>query len=387
MVTGAYIPELSGDGLQCRSLTKVLKESADFLVFTTTTRPTLPEAEEIDGVPVFRVPVNPSRFASKLAGLWRFTMLFATHRQRFSIVHLHGFSQKSILCMALAAVFRKAVVIKLTGVNFDDPIAIRRRGRWAYWWYSRAALFIGVSPQFQLLYDQAGLPRQRFTMIPNGVDVTRFRPGRSGECEVTRRRFSLPPTGSVVLFVGFFSVDKCPDVLFEAWLRATEGLTTQATLFFVGATRSKYHEISSPLVERIRRESTLLEGTNRRVVFLESILDVEEVYKCADVFVLPSIREGLPNALLEAMASGLGCIASRLEGVTDSIIQDRVNGRLVEPTNVEELANVLQELLGQPEVVTDMGCRARQTVEMQFNLRETGQKHLAAYRSLDSGSA
>ena len=87
------------------------------------------------------------------------------------------------------------------------------------------------------------------------------------------------------------------------------------------------------------------------------------------------------------MASGLGCIASRLEGVTDSIIQDRVNGRLVEPTNMEELASVLQELLGQPEVAIDMGCRARETVEMQFNLRETGQKHLAAYRSLDSGSA
>ena len=139
--------------------------------------------------------------------------------------------------------------------------------------------------------------------------------------------------------------------------------------------------------DRIRRESTLLEGTNRRVVFLESILDVEEVYKCADVFVLPSIREGLPNALLEAMASGLGCVASRLEGVTDSIIQDRVNGRLVEPTNVEELADVLQNLLAKPNVTTNMGCRARETIEMQFDLGDTGRKHLAVYRSLDLGPA
>ena len=80
MVTGAYFPELSGAGLQCRSLTQVLKESADFMVFTTTTHPALPESEEIDGVPVFRVSINPRRFASKLAGLWRFIMLFATHR-------------------------------------------------------------------------------------------------------------------------------------------------------------------------------------------------------------------------------------------------------------------------------------------------------------------
>ena len=387
MVTGAYFPELSGAGLQCRSLTQVLKRSADFIVFTTTAQPSLPAAEDIDGVPVFRVPIKPRRLASKLVGLWRFTMLFTTHRHQFSIVHLHGFSQKSVLFMALAAVFRKAVAIKLTGVNFDDPMAIRRRGRWTYWWYSRAALFIGVSPKFQMLYEQAGLPGQRLTMIPNGVDVTRFRPALVDECETLRRQFGLPTTGQVVLFIGFFSIDKCPDILFDAWLRATEGQTTQSTLFFVGATRSTYHEISSPLVERIRHESALLEGTNRRVVFLESILDVEQVYRCADVFVLPSVREGLPNALLEAMASGLGCVASRLEGVTDTIIQDGVNGRLVEPSNVDELSNVLKVLLAQPNVTTDMGCRARKTIEMRFDLLDTGRKHLAAYRSLESGLA
>ena len=78
MVTGAYFPELSGAGLQCRSLIQVLKRSADFIVFTTTAQPSLPAAEDIDGVPVFRVPIKPRRLASKLLGLWRFTMLFTT---------------------------------------------------------------------------------------------------------------------------------------------------------------------------------------------------------------------------------------------------------------------------------------------------------------------
>ena len=388
MVTGAYYPEVSGAGLQCRSLIRSLKEHVDFLVFTTTSvQRMLPLVDERDDVPVYRVRVEPKSLASKIRAFGRFLTLFITHRHLFSIVHLHGFSQKSILFIALAKLFRKSVVIKLTGVDFDDPIAVRRSGRWAYWWYSQSRLFIGVSPQFEMLYKKAGLPPQRLMMIPNGVDVNRFRPARIDERETLRLKFGLPTTGSVVLFVGFFSGDKCPDVLFEAWLRATEGLQAPTALFFVGATRPTYHEISSPLVERVRRESTLLEGTNRRVVFLESILDVEQVYRCADVFVLPSVREGLPNALLEAMASGLGCVASRLEGVTDSIIQDGVNGRLVEPTNVEELSNVLQVLLTQPDVSTDMGRRARKTIEMQFNLRDTGRKHLAAYRSLDSGSA
>ena len=123
------------------------------------------------------------------------------------------------------------------------------------------------------------------------------------------------------------------------------------------------------------------------MVFLESILDVEQVYRCADVFVLPSVRERLPNALLEAMASGLGCVASRLDGVTDSIISDGVNGFLVEPGNVDQLTNTLQVLLTQPNVATDVGCHARKTIEMQFKLGDTGRKHLAVYRSLSSGSS
>ena len=388
MVTGAYYPELSGAGLQCRSLIRSLREHVDFLVFTTTSvQRTLPLVDECDEVPVYRVRVEPKSLLSKIRASWRLLMLFIAYRHLFSIVHLHGFSEKSILFIVLAKLFRKSVVIKLTGVDFDDPIAVRRSSRWAYWWYSQSQLFIGVSPQFETLYKMAGLPSQRLVMIPNGVDVNRFRPALIGERQTLRVKFGLPTTGSVVLFVGFFSNDKCPDVLFEAWLRASEGLQEPTTLFFVGATRSTYQEISFPLVERLRRESGLLEGTNRRVVFLESILDVEQVYRCADVFVLPSVREGLPNALLEAMASGLGCVASRLEGVTDSIIQDGVNGRLVEPTNVEELADVLQNLLAKPNVTTNMGCRARETIEMQFDLGDTGRKHLAVYRSLDSGSA
>jgi len=388
MVTGAYYPELSGAGLQCRSLVRSLKEHVDFLVFTTTSvERMLPLEDECDDVPVYRVRVEPKSLLSKVRASWRLVTLFITYRHLFSIVHLHGFSKKSILFMALAKLLRKAVVIKLTGVDFDDPITVRRSSRWAYWWYSQSQLFIGVSPQFETLYKMAGLPSQRLVMIPNGVDVNRFRPALIGERQTLRVKFGLPTTGSVVLFVGFFSNDKCPDVLFEAWLRASEGLQEPTTLFFVGATRSTYQEISFPLVERLRRESGLLEGTNRRVVFLESILDVEQVYRCADVFVLPSVREGLPNALLEAMASGLGCVASRLEGVTDSIISDGVNGFLVEPANVDQLTNALQVLLTQSNVVTDVGCHARKTIEMQFNLGDTGRKHLAVYRSLSSGSS
>lgn len=384
IVQGAYYPELSGGGLQSRALVRTLKASVDFLVFTTTIQPSLPAIDERDGVPVFRVVVTPTRTVSKLAAIWRFTRLFIANRHRFSVVHLHGFSQKSVLFIALAGLFGKSVAVKLTSVGHDDPVTMQRRGRWAYWWYSRARLFIGVSPRMQALYEQAGLPASRFRLIANGVDTGRFRPGSAAERLALRGPLGLPTIGSVVLFVGFFSREKRPEVLFDAWLRATESQPMPTTLCFVGATRSTYYEIDRRLVAHLRRKAQALDGTSRRVVFIESTLEIEKVYRAADLFVLPSIREGLPNALLEAMSSGLGCIASRLDGVTDTMVQDGKNGRLIEPSDTSALVDVLRFLLARPELARDMGRRARATVEERFNLHDTGREHLAAYRSLTS---
>ena len=384
IVQGAYYPELSGGGLQSRALVRTLKANVDFLVFTTTIQPSLPTIDERDGVPVFRVAVTPTRIGSKLVAAWRFARLFFVNRHRFSVVHLHGFSEKSILFIALAGLFRKSVVVKLSSVGHDDPVTMRSRGWWAYWWYSRATLFIGVSPRMRALYEQAGLPASRFRLIANGVDIARFRPSSAAERLALREPLGLPTAGSVVLFVGFFSREKRPDVLLDAWLRATEGQSMPATLCFVGATRSAYYEVDQALVAHVRREAQLLDGTSRRVVFVESTLEIDKVYRTADLFVLPSVREGLPNALLEAMASGLGCIASRLDGVTDTLIQDGASGRLVEPSDTGALVTALQLLLARPELARDMGRRARATIEARFSLSDTGRQHLDAYRSLTS---
>jgi glycosyltransferase involved in cell wall biosynthesis len=386
MVTGAYYPELSGAGLQCRALVRALRANVDFVVFTTTAERSLPAVDERDGVPVFRVGVRPERILSKLVGLWQFVRLFVTKRDSFSVVHLHGFSQKSVPFMALAWLFGKAVVVKLTSVGHDDPVAMRRRGWWAYWWYSRASLFVAVSPRLRELYEEAGLPPARFKLIANGVDTNRFRPARANERFGLRGSLGLPRDGSVVLFVGFFSRDKCPDLLFEAWRRITQGQLARATLVFVGATRSEYYEIDQDLVARLRRDARELDGGRRSVVFVESTHEIEKFYRTADVFVMPSIREGLPNALLEAMASGLGCIASRLEGVTDTLLQNGVTGRLVEPYDEDALEEALRLLLVHPSLARAMGRQARAAVEANFALEDTGRQYLGAYQSLTTAT-
>ena len=184
-----------------------------------------------------------------------------------------------------------------------------------------------------------------------------------------------------MLFVGFFSREKGPDLLFEAWSRVAATGEGSSVLVFVGATRSRYYEVDEQLASSIRDGATRL-GLQSRLFFVEETREIEKYHRAADIFVLPSVREGLPNALLEAMACGTGCIATRLEGVTDTLIAHDDSGILVPARDGVALAAALARLVSQPDRAQAMGARARQRIERDFTLSRTARQYLAAYEEL-----
>jgi len=250
MVTGAYFPELSGGGVQCRELVRTLKDHVNFVVLTTCTESSLPEAGEVDGVPVYRVVVDVTQITSKLKAAFRLASKFVQLHRQFDVVHLHGFSQKTILLTILAKLFRKILLLTLHTSGYDEPRSIRSKGRLAFWCYSQAALFFGVSPRLQELYYSSQLPHDKFRLIPNGVDLESFRPANQGERRALRRELGLPEELVLILFVGFFSREKRPDLLFDAWTRMQGDELPATGLVFVGATRSRYHEVDPALAQK-----------------------------------------------------------------------------------------------------------------------------------------
>ena len=101
--------------------------------------------------------------------------------------------------------------------------------------------------------------------------------------------------------------------------------------------------------------------------------------RAADVFVLPSRREGLPVALLEAMACGLPCIASRLRGSTDAIITEGENGFLVPVGDVEAVAAALIDVFSDLRRAVAVGAAARQTVVDRYSSDFVAQRWLETY--------
>jgi glycosyltransferase involved in cell wall biosynthesis len=380
MVTGAYYPEMSSSAIQCREMARLLSGRARIHVLTTAVDAALASDDVIDGVAVTRVHVDVASAMSKAGATARMIMALLRLLPQSDVVHLHGFSTKNVLVTALARVFRRRIVVHLHTSGFDEASAIRKHGALAWWAFTRAHRYLSVSPALVDAYLDAGLPAERIWLVPNGIDIERFAPANRAEKCALRGELNVPRDLPLILFVGFFSRDKQPRVLFDAWWRLYER-SVEATLVFVGATRSKYFEVDDDLALQIRDEAAR-RGVPDRVVFAGTTHDVERYFRAADIFALPSRREGLPVALLEAMACGLACAASRLPGSTDGIIEHERNGLLVPVGDIEALASALQRFVREPAFAAAVGAAARETIVRRFPNDDTAELWLTAYRQV-----
>ena len=342
--------------------------------------PSLPSAEVVDGVRVTRVKVDVRRGVSKASASLRMAATLSTLVPSVDVVHLHGFSQKNVPVSLTASAFRKPSVLTLHTSGQDEPQAADARGALAGWAFRSANLILPVSPNLVRRCEEAGIPAAKIRLTPNGVDLERFRPATGDERVSVRRELGWSHDDRVIVFVGFFSRDKRPDLLFRAWTHVVQhGI--RAKLVYVGATASPYFEIDQTLADEIRRGASAI-GRADDVVFVPPTNAIERLYRAADVFALSSVREAHPVALLEAMACGVPSVASRIEGATDAVLEDGVNGRLVERDDEQAMANALIDLLSDPECAASLGRRGRATVVGRYDVTQTAERWFDAYASV-----
>lgn len=380
LVTGAYFPEFSAGGLQCRAATPILRGRASVVVLTTATDPALPHRDTVDGVDVTRITVTPGSWSSARATVRMVTELVRL-LPRIDLVHIQGFSSKNILISAMAKLFARPIVQHLQTAKHDEPDAVKAQGRLAWWAFRSADKYLSVSPGLTASYLEAGLPADRIREIPNGVDAARFLPPSAAERQALRRQLDLPEDRPIVLFVGVMMPDKQPHLLFDAWLQMRRATGIVSTLVFVGASNPKLYELADRLAERVRADADA-SGFGADVIFVPPTPVIEEYFRAADAFVMPSVREGLPIVLLEAMACGLPVLASRLQGSTDTMIESGVDGLLVPPGDAAAFAAGLERLLSNPGEAARMGAAARRTVEDRYTIEHVAEQWLDAYQQL-----
>lgn len=217
----------------------------------------------------------------------------------------------------------------------------------------------------EFLTSRYGLPPSRITVVPNGVDTDFFHPNPNGR----------PPGPPVLLSVARLVPDKDHDTLLQAF-----GPLAQrhpgAELWLVGNGPRK------PALEQKVQDL----GLPGRVKFFPGNQDLRPLYHQADLFVLSSREEALPNVILEAMAAGLPVVATRVGGVPEAVVSE-ATGLLVSPRDANGLAAALGRLLDDPEAGRTMGRQGRQRVLDHFSFAAMVSRHEEVWTRLLWGEA
>jgi len=191
-------------------------------------------------------------------------------------------------------------------------------------------------------------------VIHNGIDVDKFRAQSSGSRVDLKKKLGLGE-GPVIGIIARLSEEKGHTYLIKAMPEVIARIP-QAQLLIVGEGRMREELVS--LTQEM--------GLEKSVFFLPSVMDTQEVLSSMDLFVLPSLKEGLGLALMEAMACGLAVVGSDVGGIK-SLIQDRYNGLLVRHSDSRELSYAILELLQNSALGKSLGSNARIFINQNFS--------------------
>lgn len=290
---------------------------------------------------------------------------------RCDLVHAHWIVPNGLVAAALPG-NRTPLAIGLHGsdVFLAEKPGVRRLARWAL---SRARLLTGCSPELVDRVRALGFPAERSRVIPYGVDVDAFSPAPERRA-IWRRQLAIPDGAPLLLGVGRMATKKGFQVLIEV-LPALLAEHPDLHVVLAGG---------GDLLERFRAAA---EAWASRVHFPGAVLrdTLPDLYRAADLFTLPAVHDskgnvdGLPNVILEAMASGLPVVASAISGIPLAV-EDGATGRLVPEADGEALLAALRALLAAPAAARAMGERGRRKAETELTWDAVAARYREGYR-------
>jgi glycosyltransferase involved in cell wall biosynthesis len=230
---------------------------------------------------------------------------------------------------------------------------------------------VGNSPSvIEHLARYARIGAERLVLVPGGVDPEPIRSAGPAD----RQALGLNPADPVLLWVGRLDPVKGLDDFIAAAAIVHQTIPIQVVLVGEGKDRDRLNRLAAQrdLADRVHL-------TGRRS-------DTASLLRMADLFVFPSLTEGMPNALLEAMAAGLPIVATDVPGNRD-LIEGGENGLLVPARQPRHLADAIAMLLKDKRMAQDLGRRAARTADERFHVTSTYRGYLDLYRAITPETA
>jgi glycosyltransferase involved in cell wall biosynthesis len=293
----------------------------------------------------------------RLAYLWRLWRML--RRERVTVLHVHH-THALILC-GIPAWLAAVPKVVMTEHSLEWRNRPRARG-WPRFYCRYANEITFVDPaQADYFLAELGVPEDRVHYVANGVRIPTRTPGRVG---CMRQKLGIPTNELAFFFVGRLDPLKDLGTLLEAFAALPPAVLTRARLYLVGdgSERAKL---------QARRDELRLGDS---VIFLGLRNDVSEILMAADVFVMSSISEGLPMALLEAIAAGVPCVATAVGGIPQLLGNDR--GLVVPAKDPLELARAMASVAESAQLRARFAANAIEHLRKNHGLEAIADRYL-----------
>lgn len=276
----------------------------------------------------------------------------------FAIIHSHTIEWPGYVAAMLSKWLNKKLVVKDSTMNGITNILRFPQGAVKQRLIMEQAQFVAMTASIEGSLLQAGVSASKIARIPNGIYT-------GGE------RKQHYESGQTVLFVGnlYQQPAKGVDILLKSW-KLVSASSRSSRLLIAGDGDIRAYETYTQSL-----------GIGNSVTFLGKQSAVTQLMLNADVFVLPSRREGMPNVLMEAMLRALPCVATNISGSQD-LIEPGYNGFLVPSADEQALAAAILELLNDRKLAERFGNAARETILGSFDMHIVSRKYVQLYNAI-----
>jgi glycosyltransferase involved in cell wall biosynthesis len=361
-----YYPNASGAERQAHLQARELIRRGHRVQVVTRAIAGYPDWDEFEGVPVRRL-IRPRELGPLFGVTFVSTLCRALLRLRgeYDLVHCHQGLWEAVGAGLISPLLGKPSIVQpAAGGEYGEIHQwSRTRGRSVL---RRAMLrnchFVAISGEIERELARFGVPADRLTRLASGVDTSTFSPGRWEQHE----RLPARPR---VLFLGRLHPQKNLLRLIEAWPAVRQRVAASLILAGDGPQRTEL----GTACERL--------GVADSVYFIGAVKNPADYLRAADVFVLPSVAEGMSNSLLEAMAVGLPVIVSNIAGNTDLVTHGQT-GLLADPHDSSTWSDTMLHLLAAPAEAARLGSAAHLLVVSRFSIQAIADRYLDLYESL-----
>lgn len=367
-------PEYSGAASQALLLARRLRERGHSISFVSPAWKGQPGPYLVDGFEVTGVPINLKAVHQEF-GVWRALWAHLWARRRsLDIVHGQGASYTQSIVGPMGRLLGMPSLVKASLANDDlSSLSGTRVAGIHRVFLGMVDAYVAISADLEREFYERGLELSKVRRIPNGVDTGRFHPADPARRCAAAAALGLPPEREIALFVGVFDHRKRIEWLCERWV-ATAGFGTGMLLVAVGPTsRERYGTALRARLEQWAAAHPDLLRVHAHAV------DVAPYYHASDCFVFPSSNEGLPNALLEAIACGLPAVATRVSGCNE-LVREGVTGAAFAVDDAEGLSAALKSVRG--EAGRRMGEAGRRIIAESFGIDAVAGRYEDLYAEL-----